>query len=168
MNPNEHKQNVACGLTSKPESNHPIQLGHWGSTRRQFLRRSGSASVATVIALNGMVLSVRAADSGKPKYTETVTITVTQSSPLGYEPRAVEKDAKGARARAKNNLAGKCEVSPEEDDKEYDPAEHKVKTQPVLPTTSGGDIIQNTATGQWVILKDTVLTYSSVGILEPK
>lgn len=66
MKSNTNSSNVGGGgAQSQPLRVTQVDLQNSGIQRRTFLRRSGAASVATILALNGLKLEVRAADTGQ-------------------------------------------------------------------------------------------------------
>jgi hypothetical protein len=130
-------------------------------SRRRFLRASSSASVATVLAMNGLIIDVRAdGPSSGSTYKPDYKITFNQETEI--ESDVGEMDLSAAQGWAAEN-GGTGEDS---GSKSYDPATETVEEtgggQPEWsqqPTESNGKLI---------IPAGTTLTIKNVRVAVPK
>ena len=123
--------------------------------------------MATVLALNGLKVEVRAETTGaKPKYRKTIVVTVTSTCSIGFDPRIVERDENGVQGFLDTNLTngGNPNYTVSNDDRDV-PTGKKAVPKTVTPQIGGPGIQGNKDTG-WVILAGTTFTYENVNILE--
>lgn len=131
------------------------------SSRRSFLRSSGAASIATVLAMNGLTIDVRA-DGNSSGSTFSPDYEITFSSDTWITSLPGSLDLESAQHYAEEYGASGADSG----SSNYDPATHEIdSTEAVSGSWSSAPVEQD---GQYFVPCGTTLKFSGVRKAVPK
>jgi hypothetical protein len=158
MNPND-KISRPSSPPILSRGNQPVSPGSFN--RRTFLRASSAASVATVLAMNGLTIDIRAngASSGST-YEPDYTITFATETEINYDPG--EMDLSAAQGWASENGGSGANSG----SANYDPQTEKIEESGGgQPSWSAQPVSRD---GKLYAPAGSTLTISKVKIAVPK